>query len=71
MEAKRKDFKGTEPTPFALNEGKKSAAQGRTWLNKQNDPDSRWKGLGTWTGDRLENEKNKDRAKLTGSFKRV
>lgn len=71
MEAGRKDFKGTEPAPFGLNEGKKSAAQGRTWMNKQNDPESRWKGLGTWTEERLETEKNRERAKNTGSFKRV
>lgn len=71
MESGRKDFKGTEPTPFALNEGKKSAAQGRTWRNAQNDPESRWKGLGTWTDDRLEAEKDKERQKKTGSFKRV
>lgn len=70
MENSRKDFKGTVPTEFALNVGKKSAAQGRTWMNAQNDPESRWKGLGTWTDDRLEAEKDKERMKKTGSFSR-
>merc|ERR1712167_76935 len=70
LEAKRQDFKGTEPAAFKLGEGKKSAAKARTWMNKQNDPDSRWKGLGTWDPERKEKEDEKARMKITGSFQR-